>query len=228
FQSRGREKSRMRTGRVLLGLVLTALLATTAPAQQHSAMKQVGLERTGSGTFNIDVEGADVRTVLKAIAEFSGRNIVVGPNVEGTVKVSLHDVGWQEAMRTVLRSNGLDYVDEGGILRVDQASKLQQEAVDRESARAKQLELIPLETRLIRLNYANAQELQGTLQASLTRRGSIQTDKRTNSLVITDVSSTLDALEKMATELDTTTPQVEITAKLVDVDAEALRDIGIA
>ena len=219
----------MRTGRVLLGLVLTALLATTAPAQQHStAMKQVGLERTGSGTFSIDVEGADIRTVIKAIAEFSGRNIVVGPSVEGSVKVSLHDVGWQEAMRTLLRSNGLDYVDEGGILRIDVASKLQQEAVDRESARAKQLELIPLETRLIRLNYANAAELQGSLQASLTRRGTIQTDKRTNSLIITDVSSTLDAMEKMADELDTTTPQVEITAKLVDVDAEALRDIGIA
>jgi type IV pilus assembly protein PilQ len=212
-----------------LGLVLTALLATTAPAQQHSsAMKQVGLERTGSGTFNIDVEGADIRTVLKAIAEFSGRNIVVGPGVEGSVKVSLHDVGWQEAMRTVLRSNGLEYVDEGGILRVDTATKLQQEAVDRESARAKQLELVPLETRLIRLNYANAAELQGAMAASLTRRGSIQTDKRTNSLIITDVSSTLDAMEKMADALDTTTPQVEITAKLVDVDAEALRDIGIA
>jgi type IV pilus assembly protein PilQ len=186
------------------------------------------LERTGSGTFSIDVEGADIRTVLRAIAEFSGRNIVVGPGVEGSVHVTLRDVGWQEALRTILRSNGLDYVDEGGILRVDQASKLQQEAVDRESARAKQLELIPLETRLIRLNYANAQELQGALQTSLTRRGTIQTDKRTNSLIITDVSSTLDALEKMAAELDTTTPQVEITAKLVDVDAEALRDIGIA
>jgi type IV pilus assembly protein PilQ len=212
-----------------LGLVLTALLATTAPAQQHSsAMKQVGLERTGSGTFNIDVEGADIRTVLRAIAEFSGRNIVVGPSVEGSVKISLHDVGWQEALRTVLRSNGLEYVDEGGILRVDVASKLQQEAVDRETARAKQLELIPLETRLIRLNYANAAELQGSLAMSLTRRGTIQTDKRTNSLIITDVSSTLDAMEKMADALDTTTPQVEITAKLVDVDAEALRDIGIA
>jgi type IV pilus assembly protein PilQ len=31
----------------------------------------------------------------------------------------------------------------------------------------------------------------------------------------------------MAIELDSTTPQIEITAKLVDVDAEALRDIGI-
>jgi type IV pilus secretin PilQ/predicted competence protein len=161
------------------------------------------------------------------VAEFSGRNIVVAPTVKATVRASLRDVSWQEAMRTILRSNGLDYVEEGSILRVDDAAKLQQEAVDREGARAKQLELIPLETRLIRLNYANAPELMSVLQASLTRRGTIQNDRRTNSLIVTDVSNTLDAVEKMAEELDTTTPQIEITAKLVDVDAEALRGIGI-
>src|SRR5687767_5662972 len=107
----------MRTARVLVGLVLTIVLAAGALAQ--TATKQVGLVRTGSGTFTVDVEGADIRTVIRAIAEFSGRNIVVAPNVRGTVRVSLRDVGWQEALRTVLRSNGLDYVDEGGILRVD-------------------------------------------------------------------------------------------------------------
>ncbi len=217
----------MRTAKALLGLVLTIALATAALAQQPSAMKQVGLVRTGSGTFTIDVEGADVRTVLRAIAEFSGRNIVVAPDVKGPVRVALRDVGWLEAMRTILRSNGLDYVDEGGIIRVDIAEKLHQEGVERESARAKQLELVPLETRLIHLNYANAAELQTALNSSLSRRGAIQTDKRTNSLIVTDLSSTLDAIEKMAVELDSTTPQIEITAKLVDVDAEALRGLGI-
>ena len=217
----------MRTARVLVGLVLTVTLAATALAQQPSASKQVGLVRTGSGTFTVDVEGADIRTVIRAIAEFSGRNIVVAPGVKGTVRMSLRDVGWQEALRTVLRSNGLDYVDEGGILRVDEASRLHAEAAEREGARAKQMELVPLETRVVRLNYANAAELQASLASSLTRRGSVQTDKRTNSLIMTDVSSTLDAVEKMAIELDTTTPQIEITAKLVDVDAEALRGLGI-
>jgi type IV pilus assembly protein PilQ len=165
--------------------------------------------------------------VLRAIAEFSGRNIVVGQNVKATVKISLHDVGWQDALRTVLRSNGLDYTEDGAIIRVDEAAKLQAEAVDRETARSRQLELIPLETRVIRLNYANASEMEGVLASSLTRRGSIKSDKRTNTLLVTDLPTTLDAVEKMATELDTTTPQIEITAKLVDVDAEALRDIGI-
>ena len=217
----------MRTAKTLMGLVLMAVLASPVLAQQPSAMKQVGLVRTGSGTFTMDVEGADVRTVIRAIAEFSGRNIVVGQSVKATVRVSLRDVGWQEALRTVLRSNGLDYIEDGGILRVDETTKLQQEAVERETARARQLELIPLETRVIRLNYASAPELEGPLAASLSRRGTIKNDRRTNTLIVTDLPSTLDAIEKMADELDTTTPQIEITAKLVDVDAEALRGLGV-
>jgi type IV pilus assembly protein PilQ len=190
-------------------------------------MKQVGLVRTGASTFTIDVEGADVRTVVKAIAEFSGRNIVVAQDVKATVKIALRNVGWQEALRTTLRSVGLDYIDEGGILRVDESGKLSAEIAERASARAKEAELLPLETRVIKLNYANGSELMTAIQASMTRRGQIQVDKRTNSLIISDLPVTLDAVEKMARDLDSTTPQIEITAKLVDVDSEALRAIGV-
>jgi len=217
-----------------LGLALTAvtwlavLAATPATAQQSSsAVQQVGLERTGAGTFSVDVEGADIRTVVRAIAEFSGRNIVVGTNVKATVKASLKNVGWQDALRQILRSSGLDYIEDGGILRVDEASKLQTEAVDREQARAKQMELAPLETRIIKLNYANAAEMATSLQPSLTRRGSVQVERRTNSLIINDLPSSVERVEQMAISLDSTTPQIEITAKLVDVDAEALRGLGV-
>ena len=222
----------MRIGRALLGLVLmtgvcVAALAAPVRAQDSQAMKTVGLVRTGTGTFTIDVEGADIRTVIRAIAEFSGRNIIVAPTVKGTVKVSLRNVGWHEALRTILRSNGLDYTEDGSIIRIDDAAKLNAEIVERETARSKAMELTPLETRIVKLNYANANELQTAIQASMSRRGSVMNDKRTNSLILTDVSGVVDAVEKMARELDSTTPQIEITAKLVDVDAEALRGIGI-
>src|ERR1051325_36556 len=126
----------MATGRVLKGLlgvmaIVACLQTGVARADDEvKASSQVGLVRTGAGSFSIDVEGADIRTVIRAIAEFSGRNIVVGKDVKATVRVKLNNVGWQEALRTVLRSNGLDYTDEGGILRVDDAGKLQAEAVD--------------------------------------------------------------------------------------------------
>ncbi len=223
----------MRTAKVLAslclvaGMSLTAVAAYSADSQPSSAMQQVGLVRTGTGTFSLDVEGADIRTVLRAISEFSGRNIVIGSTVKATVKASLKNVAWEEALRTVLRANGLDYVDENGILRVDDGSKLATEAVERESARAKQMEVLPLETRIIKLNYANAGELAAALQSSLSRRGSVQVEKRTNSLIVADLPSSVDRIEKMAMDLDSTTPQIEITAKLVDVDAEALRGLGI-
>jgi type IV pilus assembly protein PilQ len=223
----------MRIGKASLGLILmicgclAVLPVQPVAAQESSAMKQVGMVRTGAGTFTIDVEGADIRTVLRAIAEFSGRNIVPGANVRGPVKVSLRNVTWQDALRTILRSNGLDYADEGGIMRVDDAAKLHAEAIDRESARAKQLELVPLETAIIKLNYANATELNTSLQSAVSRRGQIQVDKRTNSLIVTDLPGNIETVTKMANALDSTTPQVEITAKLVDVDSEALRGFGI-
>jgi len=223
----------MRLGKVQVGLVLLAcawLLAGTArPASaQNGTMQQVGLVRTGTGTFSIDVEGADIRTIVRAISEFSGRNIVVGKDVRGVVKVALKNVGWQEALRTILRSNGLDYIEEGSILRVDDLSKLQTETVERETARAKAMELRPLDTRIIKLNYANAGELATSLQPSLSRRGSVQVEKRTNSLIVSDLEENCAKIEQMASNLDSTTPQIEITAKLVDVDAEALRASGAA
>jgi len=223
----------MRTGQVLTGLILiagsglAALVSAPVAAQEGEATREVGLVKTGEGTFSIDVTGADIRTVMRAISQFSGKNIVVDRDVKGSVTISLKNVGWEAALRTILRSTGLEYVEEGGILRVDEATKLQAEATDREAARSRQMELVPLETRVLKLNYANAAELIGPLQASLSRRGLIQAEKRTNTLIVSDLPNIVDRVEKMATELDSTTPQIEITAKLVDVDTDASRDLGI-
>jgi type IV pilus assembly protein PilQ len=212
---------------LLTVLIVGATTASPAWAQRPSAMREIGLLSTGPGTFTIDVEGADLPTVIRAISEFSGRNIVPAKDVSGRVSVSLRNVGWADALRTALRSQGYDFVEEGGILRVDEQSKLENEEVERQVARAKAQELVALETRIVKINYANARELGTALMSSLSKRGQIQVDARTNSLIISDLSRVVERVERMAIDLDTTTPQIEITAKLVDVDASALRNLGI-
>jgi type IV pilus assembly protein PilQ len=216
-------------GLLLMAGVLLAAVAVPAGAQSSpsTASAQVGLVRAGSGSFSLDVEGADLRTVLRAIADFSGRNIIVGQNVKATVRISLRNVAWQDALKAVLRANGLDYVEDGAVIRVDEASKLNAEKVERETANARTQELVPLETRIIRLNYANAGEMLQPLGPALSKRGSVQVERRTNSLIVTDLASNLDAVVKMAMDLDSTTPQIEITAKLVDVDAGESQALGI-
>lgn len=222
----------MRADKSLLGLLLMASLslavsAAPAAAQQGNAMSQVGIQRTGAGSFSLDVEGADIRTVLKAISEFAGRSIVPSANTKGVVRVSLKNVTWQDALKAILRSNGLDYVEEGAIIRVDETSKLNSEKVERETANARTLELVPLETRIITLNFANAPEMISPLQGAMSKRGVIQVEKRTNSLIVSDLPANLDQVSLMAQKLDSEIPQIEITAKLVDVDASALRGVGI-
>jgi type IV pilus assembly protein PilQ len=79
----------------------------------------------------------------------------------------------------------------------------------------------------MKVDFANAAELKQSLEKMLTRRGHIEVDQRTNSLLITDIQEKTDAAERLAHELDSMTPQVEIVAKMVDVDASVSRELGI-
>jgi type II secretory pathway component GspD/PulD (secretin) len=206
----------------------TVMVPHWADAQTgRTATQQMGLVETGPGRLSIDVQGAEIRTLLRAFAEFSGRNIIVGKDVKGQISVSVRDTPWRDALASILRAHGLDLAEESGGIRVDTAEKLQAELLARETNVARRLEVKPMETRVFRVNYANARELQPVLQSVLSKRGQIQVDPRTNSLVVTDIPRRLDDAEKMADELDTKTPQIEIIAKLVDVDVSALREWGI-
>lgn len=218
------------TGLLVAGVLFSAMMAASPARAQddsRSARSRLGLVQTGPGRFSIDVQGADIHTVLRAIAEFSGKNIVAGSAVKGQISVSLHDMPWRDALITITRANGLDFTEEAGAIRVDTAEKLQAELLARETNEARRLEVLPLDTRVVHLNYAAARELQPVLQSTLSKRGSIQVDERTNSVVVTDVVDNVESIEKMAVRLDSETPQIEITSKLVDVDVSALRDLGV-
>jgi type IV pilus assembly protein PilQ len=202
-------------------------LVSPAAAQTRSAQAQMGVTRTGGGRMSNDVQGADIRTVLRSIAEFSGRNIVAGKDVKGLVSLQLRDVPWRDALTAVTRTMALDYIEEGGIIRVDQADKLQAETLARESNEARRVEVQPLVTRSYKLQYALAADIQKALANVMSKRGSVDFDQRTNTLILTDIESRLGDIEAMARSLDTKTPQVEIVAKLVDIDVSALRQLGI-
>src|SRR5262249_41596804 len=157
---------------ILWAALLAAAIAVPAAAQ-NAASASVGLTRTSTGSFSLDADGADLRTVLRAIAEFSGRNIVLGQNAHGVVRIQLKNVAWQDALKAVLRANGLDYVEDGAVIRVDEASKLNAEKVERETANARTLELVPLGARVGKLNYANAGGLTQAVSAPLGERGAL-------------------------------------------------------
>ena len=190
-----------------------------------------GLAARGGARVSLDIQGADIYTVLRSISEYSGVNIVMGYDVSKSVKdpVSFHleSVPWGEALEMVLRSAHLWYREEGNVIRVDTEENLRNEELARSNA-ARQLEdVMPLTTRIVEVVYANAAEIKPTIDKSLSKRGVVEVDERTNSLVLTDIRSRVEAAVEMIQHLDSQTPQVEIMAKLVDVDARFERDLGV-
>ena len=200
--------------------------AMTYPAE-ITAYTGIGTTPLGRNRMSIDVQGADIKTVLRSISEFSGVNIVAGPEVEGPVTVHLKDVPWREALDIILRSHGFGVREEYGILRVQTVERLRSDELDLAELRQKKENLEPLISKVVELSFTNAKEMQQALSKVTTKRGSVSIERGANAVIINDIPSVAERIARMAQDLDKKVEQVEITARLVDVDVEATREIGV-
>jgi len=197
------------------------------PVVSPSGSSSDNMQPSDGRRISIDVQGAEVETVLRSLAEFSGKNIVASKEVKGTVTLRLRNVPWRQALDILLRTQALGMVDNGSTIVVSNLDTLRKEELERRTAERAQEELLPLYTRIIPVSYANADEMSKAVEKTLTKRGHIEVDKRTNALLVTDIDDRLSQAESMIRSLDTRTPQVEIVARLVDVDRSASRSLGI-
>jgi len=198
-----------------------------APSRADVASPPAGKDTPDGRRMSLDVQSADIETVLRSLSEFSGKNIVASKEVKGTVTLRLRNVPWRHALDILLHAQGLGMVEQGSTIVVSNLETLRKEEMERRTADRAQEELLPLETRIVPVSYANADEMAKTVEKTLTKRGHIEVDKRSNSILLTDINDRLDQAESMVRSLDTKTPQVEIVARLVDVDVSATRSLGI-
>jgi type IV pilus secretin PilQ/predicted competence protein len=181
----------------------------------------------GSQRITIDAQGADIKTVLRTVSDYSGKNIVYGPDVKGEVYIHIKDVPWEEALDIILRAHGYGYREEYGMIRVAQLDRLMKEEIELSGAERKKDELMPLVTRIIFVNNSNAEELKSALQNIVSDRGKLDVDKGSNALIVNDTEPVIEKIGEMVKSLDKKTFQVDINAKLVEVDVEATRELGI-
>lgn len=208
------------------------VLAVETPAPKDADRVTIETERvqhdpSDNRRMSLDVQGAEVQTVLRSLSEFSGKNIVASKEVKGAVTLRLRNVPWRHALDIVLRAQGLGMVEQGQTIVISNLETLRKEEMERNTAARAAEELLPLQTRIIPIAYANAEEMGKAVEKTLTKRGHIEVDKRSNALLVTDIDERLDQAESMIRSLDTRTPQVEIVARLVDVDVTATRSLGI-
>ena len=174
-----------------------------------------------------DVRDLELKDFFRLISETSGLNIILDPNVSGTLPMlRLTDVPWDKALDIVLKQNQLSGQLEGNVLRVATNGTIQAE----EAARKAQLDakdaISPLETHTYQLNYTKADVVATTLNTSLTKRGEIVRDLRKNALIITDIPTQFAKVDQMIKFLDTPAQQVEIEGRLLSANKSFSRDLG--
>ncbi len=181
----------------------------------------------GSRRITLDAQGADIKTVLRTISDFAGINIVAGSDVKGEVFVHIKDSPWEEALDILLKAHGYGYRDEFGMIRVAEIKKLTKEEIEIQSSERKKEDLQPLFTEIIFVNNSDADELRTALQNVVSDRGRIDVDKGSNAIIISDIEKNIEKIKEMVQVLDQKFVQVDISAKIVEVDVEAKRELGI-
>ena len=199
-----------------------------ATAVQGPAPAATAPARFTGFPISLDFQGADLRAVLRTFAEISSLNVVIDPSIQGTVDVALRDVPWDQALDIILRANRLGYVVDGTIVRVAPLSVLADEQAQRQKLAEAQALAGDLQTVTRTLSYARAELLQPMLTATvLSQRGSITTDVRTNTLIITDLAERLARATELIITLDRPEPQVEIEARIVQTTRDFARRLGV-
>ncbi len=206
-------------------LILILLLLTSEVFAQKTASLNTGSVGSFStsdrksishrqGRFNVSFKGADLKDALRFIAKTANVNILIPEDLgQATVTVNLNSIDLMESLNVILKTNGLDYVVEGNIVRVGKANEFKSEE--------------DVLTSTIRLKYATAKELEPTIKELLGESGKIISDPRTNTLTIKDATQNVQVVKQMIQVIDIQDAQVLIQAKIVQVNTDFLRDIGI-
>jgi type IV pilus assembly protein PilQ len=190
--------------------------------------------------INVTFQDTDIRDVIASFAAFSGRTIVVGKDVAGTVTAEIRNQPWDVALRAILQGQGLAASEDAisGIITVDSYANI----LNRQASE-------PLQTQLVSINYARAHMLVPTIQQLLQKdcpqiqssgnvvsnarqscvaRGIVAADSTTNTLIITETASRLADVLQYVRNLDVRTPQVGIKAKIIFVNRTNIEDIGLS
>jgi type IV pilus assembly protein PilQ len=177
--------------------------------------------------ISLDFQQADLIDVLRLIAEVSGMNIIASPEVSGRVTTRMVNVPWDQALDMILKTFGLGKDVQGSIIRVAPLDRLRKERDEELLSQRTVEELEPPLTRTLQLRYARAEELKSNMEKLLTKQGRLDIDKRTNTIIVKDVSATLNEIVELIQRLDSQTRQVSIDTRIVETNRTFLKELGI-
>lgn len=177
---------------------------------------------------NLTFQAAEIRSVIRFLADYGQVNVVVAPDVQGTVTISLTDVTWDQALKIIGRTYNLAVVfEEDGYIRILPADKFREEQTDIEKHKFQQTTLAKLEVRIVWLANTAASDIAKSVKSLMSERGKVDSDEHTNSLILQEVPDNIDRVIEFIKELDRPARQIRISTQLVEIYSNSDVELGI-
>jgi type IV pilus assembly protein PilQ len=187
---------------------------------------------------HIAFQNVDIREVIDVIAKIGSANVVVAPDVKGSISIRLRDQPWRDALDAVVKTLGYTVVEEErGILRVVAREALKEQL----ETRAFQLKYLrPMGTYQPKIStgYTVGEpkaisdpvkefRVLDALKKALTKEGKLDYIDRVNAIVVTDIPPVIREVEKIINLLDVEPRQVFVDVKFVSTVNTDIFDFGV-
>ncbi len=192
-------------------------------------------ERYLGQKISLDLQEVDIRNVLRLLADVTGKNIVVEPNVKGTVTLKVDNVPWDQVLELILKINDLDSVMEGNVIRIATAAKIKSELDRRREEVEAQKELMAaardlgeITTEYLQVNYADVGDISAQIEKVKSEKGTLSVDNRTNLIIYSDFPRRIEVAKEILARLDRATKQVMVESRIVSANTNFSRNLGIS
>jgi type IV pilus assembly protein PilQ len=200
-------------------------LAAEGKGESHVVNPISAPKYTGE-PISVNLKDVDLKDFFRLIHEISGLNVVLDPNVKGALTIVLDDVPWDQALDIVLKNNDLARQLDGNVLRIATLETLRHEAESRRAEQEAEALAVDKQTVTRFLSYAHAKDVLLTVKKFLSQRGDAVADERTNAIIISDIPAVMPNIDRLLTQLDRKTQEVEIEARVVAATRSFAREIG--
>ena len=177
---------------------------------------------------NLSFQAAEIRSVIRFLADYGNVNVVVAPKVQGQVTINLKGVTWRQALNIIGSTYNLATVfEEDGYIRVLPADDYRKEQTEIDQHNNQQLTMAKLEVKIVHLANTAAAEITESVKSLMTDRGKVDADERTNSLILQEVPDNLNRVVDFIKELDRPARQIKISAQLLEIYNTDDIEIGV-
>jgi len=179
--------------------------------------------------ISFDFKDADIKNVLRLIADISGKNMIISDSVTGRITLKLDNIPLDEALELILETNNLGSIVTKNITRIETRERIKSINEEKLLARKSHEEVVDLEIKTFDVSYSKASDVAAFIKQLkvLSDRGSVTAFKLTNKVTVKDIPDNIPKIAELIREQDIPTRQVMIEARIVQSNPSFTKELGI-